>query len=372
MTAEPASPTRRRAALLSRNEPALEGPLKGYHHETYVFPLPSDTGTGGGQVRWKCREPRKGLLWFDRRCFDSEDALIRALAGHVTRIPDIIDVDDFGLQRFIEGRTLGYYFTSGEAIPLRYVEQLLALVSELTVIQPDMLPIARSCAKEDRPDNGDTAGFLERLIHFTEERVYRAHLSDYGALFHALGVPSDGLERLRRRVAGLSPRPFCLLHGDLHRENFVIDERDQLWTIDWELAMFGDPLYDLATHLYLMRYPAAQSAEVSRRWRDAVEAVRSGSSRGWEEDLPRLLDFKSVQSVYTDVIRSALTLSAEPEREPERAFDAARRLHRVLARAEAPLEMAAVPSVWQVEAALLAWRRDRRDRRTVFTSGPPS
>ncbi|MEV6649015.1 aminoglycoside phosphotransferase family protein [Streptomyces sp. NPDC051219] len=342
---------------MSRNEQVVEGPLKGYHHETYVFPLPS-SGGAAGQVRLKCREPRKGLLWFDRRCFDSEDALIRALAGHVTRIPEIIDVEGFGLQRFIEGRTLGFYFRSGEAIPFRYVDQLMQLFGELIAVQPDMLSVARRCDMEDRPENRDTSGFLERLILFTEERVFREHLDNYGTLFEALRVPSDGLDRLRKRVSGLSRRPFCLLHGDLHRENFVIDEHDQLWAIDWELAMFGDPLYDLASHLYLMRYPPSQAMAVARRWQDAVEAVRGGSSKGWEEDLPRLLDFKRAQSVYTDVIRAALTLGADPD--PDSSLNTARKLQNVLARAEEPLDIESVPTVWQVQSALVAWRRTRR------------
>lgn len=67
--------------------------------------------------------------------------------------------------------------------------------------------------------------------------------------------------------------------------------------------MLGDPLYDLATHLYLMRFPADQHRRVIRDWCRVVEHIRPGSSRGWEHDLPLILDFKRAQSVFTDVIR---------------------------------------------------------------------
>ncbi|MEU1120837.1 MULTISPECIES: aminoglycoside phosphotransferase family protein [unclassified Streptomyces] len=376
MTSESTLSARERAAQVSGGERALVGPLKGYHHETYVFPLPDrpegpDAPEGGGgsaaakPTRWKCREPRKNLLWFDRRCFSSEENLVKALAGHISRIPEVIDFGDFGLQKFIEGRTLGSRHAFGDVIPERLIGQIVELFEELTAVDPEKLSVARRCVAKDRPADGDTAGFVERLICFTEEQVYLRNAPRFGGLFRALGIDAQCFGTLRRNVSGLTSRPFGLLHGDLHRENFIVDPDGRLWAIDWELAMVGDPLYDLATHLYLMRYRPEQAEDVKRRWRAAVEMVRPGSSEGWQEDLPRLLAYKRAQSVFTDVIRAALTLDTRPGLSWWPLLHAGHKVQGVLGRAQEALGLPEVPGHWQIMDALRTWsRRDaERERR---------
>jgi hypothetical protein len=296
----------------------VKGPLKGYHHETYVLALP------GGTRTVKVREPRSEILWFDRRCFRSEEELLRALQGHISRVPGIIDVAGMALQGFIEGRTLGEQRRPGRRGP-----------------------------------GPDSAGFLERLIAFVEERVYRKNHTAFAGLFRALGVSDESFTLLRKHVLGLQERPFCLLHADLHRENFVLDPKGRLWAIDWELAMLGDPLYDLATHLYLMRYPGDQESRMVREWCDLVERGRPGSSSGWERDLPLILDFKRAQSVFTDVIRVSLSLREDAGFNWVALPVAAGKLQKILTAAAQPLGLAQVPSRSQIMAALIRWRSDQ-------------
>lgn len=362
MSPEPDSLARQHAVEACGDESVVEGPLQGYHHETYVFPLPGTCAfplSGGAEssqgVRWKCREPRTGLLWFDRRCFDSEEQLLKALRGRVTSIPDILEVDGLRLQRFVEGHTLGKLYPSDRAVPDVLTRQIIDVFRELARVTPETLTVKRRCSPEDRAENGDTAAFLERLVCFTEERVYQGNLGQFGDLFHELGLEQEVFKRLRKHVLGLTQRPFCLLHADLHRENFIVDPADGLWTIDWELAMLGDPLYELATHLYLMRYPQWQAREVARAWAETVEAVRAGSSRGWQHDLGLLIDYKKAQSVFTDVIREALSLGAVPDAEGRDLMRAGRRLSGILGRAATPLGLDKVPDPSAIAAALERW-----------------
>lgn len=357
MSPESASPARERAVELSGDVSAVEGPLHGYHHETYVCPLPGGTGKGE-RVRWKCREPRPGLLWFDRRCFASEEELLRALDGRIDGIPDLIQVGPTRLQRFIEGKTLGALYGSGSEIPPRLTGQIVSLFGQLAQVRSGSLTVDRTCTSADRSPEGDCDGFLERLILFTQERVYRRNMPEFEGLFHALRLYDISFWDLRKQVSKLTDRPFCLLHADLHRENFVVDCEERIWTIDWELAMFGDPLYDLATHLYLMRYPEDQASRLTERWCEAVESVTPGSSAGWEADLPRLLAYKRAQSVFTDVIRTALSLTEERTVDTGIFAQAGDRLHKVLSAATEPLGTD-VPSVDRVSTALEEWLGDR-------------
>jgi hypothetical protein len=357
MSPETTSVARLHAVEVSGDESVVEGPLQGYHHETYVFPLPGETGLLG-PGRWKCREPRSNLLWFDRRCFVSEEQLLKALSGHISRIPDIIEVERIGLQRFIEGDTLGSLHSSGTEIPEAILHQIVELFGQLAGVTPDTLKkVKRRCKAADRPQGGDTESFLERLIHFTEERVYAENLPLFDRLFRDLGLSRVSFKWLREHVRGLQERPFCLLHADLHRENFIVDPDQRLWTIDWELAMLGDPLYDLATHLYLMRYPKGQERRLTERWSATVERIRPGSSNGLAHDLPLLIDYKKAQSVFTDVIRIALSLDSASEYGWHRFVRAGLKLRRILSAAAVPLGLESVPSAGQIATALVRWHR---------------
>lgn len=354
MTPQPVSVARSRADELSGDSSLVTGPLRGYHHETYVLLLPDGTG------KVKIREPRAAILWFDRRCFVSEEELLRALHGQISRIPDLVDVDGLPLQRFIEGHTVGQGLRGGRRVPEAVFDQIVDLFGEMTRITSDMLWVQRRCEPWDRAEDGDCDAFLERLIRFSEEQVFQRNYPRFGGLFRELGVDERVFTRLRKHVCGLSERPFCLLHGDLHRENLLIDAGGRLWAIDWELAMIGDPLYDLATHLYLTHYPQDQERRMAREWSRIVERVRPGSSYAWEGDLPRILDFKKAQSVVTDVIRLSQSLVRDGA-----AFNwtglpwAALKVQKVLDNGAGPLGLDQVPSHAQITGALVRWLREQ-------------
>jgi hypothetical protein len=354
MTSDLGSGTRLRAEALSDGSSPVRGPLKGYHHETYVLSLP------GGKQTVKFREPRDAIFWYDRRCFMSEEGLLRALEGLIARIPEVHDVAGMAMQGFIEGRTLGTRPWAGRRIPDAVFDQIVDLFQEMVRITPEtLIGVKRRCAEEDRPKDGDTRGFLERLIVFTEEHVYRRNHDEFGELFTRLGVGDEAFSRTREKALGMERRPFCLLHGDLHRENMILDPRGKLWAIDWELAMLGDPLYDLATHIYLTRLPPDQEIRMKREWCRVVDRTHTGGSDGMERDLPVLLDFKKVQSVFTDAIRVSRSLcEGEKFNWVELPFGA-RKLHRVLDAAAEPLGLPSVPSHAQIMAELVRWYRER-------------
>ncbi|MFJ2263947.1 phosphotransferase [Streptomyces sp. NPDC087844] len=358
MSPEADSRARQRAVEMANGVNVIEGPLRGYHHETYLFPLPGAV-RAERPVRWKFREPYRNLLWFDRRCFSSEEQLLVALEGRISSIPDVFLVSGTGLQRFIEGETLGTLHKSASSISDDLFMQIMDLFGQLVEVTEETLPIDRVCGSEDRPSDGDTDRFLERLIEFSEQRVYVQNLARFERLFAELGVEGDSFKKLRKHVSGLRPRPFCLLHADLHRENFIVDPDRRLWAIDWELAMIGDPLYDLATHLYLMQYPPWQERRTVQEWCTTVERIRPGSSSGLEVDLPRLIDYKRAQSVFTDVIREALSLDGEPDRHRRELARPAEKLCRILTAAILPLGLDFVPSPSRIAAALDRWHREQ-------------
>ncbi|MBQ0868670.1 aminoglycoside phosphotransferase family protein [Streptomyces sp. RK75] len=358
------SPALRQAATIG----AVDGPLAGYHREWYVV-RPQGELTRLGRV--KIGEPREGALWFDRRYFASEDELLLELARlGVPRVPPVHRVRSTGtvFHGFIEGRTLAALSPRGHPVAPAHLRQIMERFASLCRLRPgdvrarrlrpDEGVLADEGGAADQPGagHGDSSLFLRGLLAFTRERAHRAHLPRFGPLFARLGVPHDALgprSRTAAEAARLTDRPGCLLHGDLHRANFIVDPAGTLWTIDWELASYGDPLYDLATHLHLMDYPARQQADVVEEWRRTVTPLLPGADAGLAQDLPRYLDYKRAQSVFTDVVRQAVAVSAavgSPDFAGQLA-QAAKLVHDVLVRAAEPLQLSDVPSAGAVESA---------------------
>ncbi|GAA4787188.1 phosphotransferase [Streptomyces ziwulingensis] len=377
MAPQPVSAARQRAEAMTGDASLVTGPLAGHHHETYVLSLPD----GGGPI--KVREPRSPILWFDRRCFRSEEELLRALKPYVPQVPGIVEVEGVGFQRFIEGRTLGAGHQDrrdrrdgrdrreGRRVPDAVLDQIVGLFRSLVTVTPGMLPVERRCSPEDAPQDGDSDGFLRRLVVFIADQVYERNRAEFGGLFRDLGVVDETLTRLEKNVSGLTQRPFSLLHADLHRHNIVIDPRGSLWAIDWELAMVGDPLYDLATHLYLMRYPVDQERRLIGAWCDTVESVRPGASRAWRRDLPLIMDFKRAQSVFTDVIRVALALCHPSGLRWADLPRAAGELERVILAAAVPLGLDEIPGRVRITRALIKWHSRPAARRPVLRTLTP-
>ena len=95
------------------------------------------------------------------------------------------------------------------------------------------------------------------------DRTYEtwlAYLEEQAAEWVHRLLPIADYRRLYRKlidwVAVLKPLPVSLVHRDIRPENMA--ERDgQLLLIDFELAMWGDPYWDLAR--YVLQYPAAHA-----------------------------------------------------------------------------------------------------------------
>lgn len=330
------------------------------HHRVWQILRPADGATSLGPL--KAGRVRPGVHRFDPRCFGSEEDLLveLALLG-VARIPQIhrLGPDDLLVHGYIEGETLAEHRPPGTPLSADQLGQLMEKFAELATISPADLELVHECPSDARPHS--TRDFLRGLVRFTRRHVYAVHRPELRGLFATLRVSPAVLAEdgpLARAAARLTARPFCLLHGDLHRDNLIVARQDgALWTIDWELALLGDPVYDLATHLHLMRYPAWQEEEVVARWAETLDGVLPGATAGLAEDLPHYRAYKRVQSVFTDVIRQSFAVrAATPERLPAQLARTVEVVSAVLGAAADDLGLGDVPSPSVIEGAYAALR----------------
>ncbi|WP_329559779.1 phosphotransferase family protein [Streptomyces uncialis] len=121
-------------------------------------------------------------------------------------------------------------------------------------------------------------------------------------LAREVGLPGgDRLAELlaRREVRA---RPPVLLHGDLNPWNLVRGQGPDrgLTLIDWEMAVVGDPLYDLVRHLHLTPTRPEIRRRMLARWSARLPARHTA---GWERDWNAYRTIETVRSAYVDLDR---------------------------------------------------------------------
>jgi aminoglycoside phosphotransferase (APT) family kinase protein/cellobiose-specific phosphotransferase system component IIA len=236
-----------------------------------------------------------------------EPAVLRAIRGVVTCAPRLLWAQDhppFQIHEFIDGELLDTKSPRGVPVPGHVLGDVAELFGQLCAIPRQCLPPVPA----DWPAEGDTAGFAQRLSAVTAG-VFTRFRPEFSGLFAGLGIPADPLAAVLDRWAALHPRPFRQLHTDIHRKNMILAS-GQTYFLDWELALWGDPVYDLAVHLHKMGYTPEEHQAMKTAW---AAAVPGQVSEGWESDLEVYLAHERVKSAIVDTIRYAKIIASAPD-----------------------------------------------------------
>lgn len=335
----------------------------GYHHTVQIRELRLLLGLLLGKrpsTLGVFRTPTADAITMVPRIWTDEAAVLRAVRPHLPDVPRcLVDLGASTLVGYVPGWVLARDVPEGGFYGTVQMTKLADFFVTLAGVPKGELPALPA----DWPRDGDCQGFMERLARFSTEEVHRRNLDRFGALFDGVGAPPDAVERFLSGAAGLAERPFSLLHTDVHRKNIVVSPRkngERLIPIDWESALYGDPVHDLATHLVRMRYVDVEREAMIGHWERAMRPRHPDAIVGLEKDLPTYVAFEHVQSVYPDVMRAALRLlKQEPteERFAKAAGEACRAVRvarRALGLGESPVGLP------EAEAALRHWHDEER------------
>jgi aminoglycoside phosphotransferase (APT) family kinase protein len=203
----------------------------------------------------------------------------------------------YQIHDYIDGDLLDRLTPRGVPVPAHVPPDVAALFAELRRIPRELLPPIESHGDDD------PAGFARRLSAVTA-RVHRDSSADFGELYRRLGVPDQPLEHVIASWETLEARPFRMVHADVHRKNMIV-RNGRVVFLDWEFALYGDPVYDVATHLHKMGYfPQEQDAFLAE-WIAAEPEAATGE---WRRDLQTYLDHERVKSVVVDAVRYSKAL----------------------------------------------------------------
>ncbi|MFF3909518.1 aminoglycoside phosphotransferase family protein [Streptomyces sp. NPDC001848] len=324
--------------------------VKGHHNINYVVPLGIRLSLLLGVAPWARGKIRVPLDTVEvvPRIWPREADVLRVVSRHIRGLPRCLaEFGEWSLHAYQKGRALAELNPAG-AVDDDLMREFAEFFARTASVPTDELPPR----PEGWPEDGDSDGFLHWLVDFTEERVHRAHRDRFGSLFDDLLIPDHAMATFKKAHGGLTPRPFRLLHTDVHRSNVVV-HRGRVTVIDWELAMYGDPLHELATHLVRMRYDRRAQARMTDLWAEAM--VRAGHEplTAGLQDLAVYLAFEHAQSVFPDVMRAALALPEEPDTAHFRS--AAATICEALRTARDPLQLIEVPDETRAVKALREW-----------------
>lgn len=332
----------------------------GYHNRNYVLPLTEHMARllrreAGTSVTVRIR--RAEALPVVIRTWEDEAEILDAVRGVLPNVPQcLVKQDSFAIHSYVEGVPLSSVCGNGKPVDRLLVNELAELLARMTQVRREALPpLPAQWPRNDK----DSQAFLQTLARLADRQIRQPNWHAFGGLFAALGVPEDALIQLAERVPTMARRPYSLLHADLHRDNLIMSYGGDpaLICVDWELATYGDPLHDLATHLVRMRYPGHQWGEVIDAWAEAMGRIRPAAVNGLAKDLRHYVAFERAQSVYPDVMRAARSLENAPD---QKSLDeATASVCRALEAAAEPLGLRNVPDMAQIERVLFRWRAAR-------------
>lgn len=183
--------------------------------------------------------------WMAKRERAITEAEALRLTGRLSpgTVPDVLDVDHDACALTITAAPEGW-----ENWKQRLLE---GNVDPTIAIRLGNLLAAMHTATAHDLDVADAFGDLEAFEQLRVEPYHRT-------IMHRLPAISSAVDAYVRRMRSTR---VCLVHGDYSPKNVLVG--DGLWVIDFEVAHYGDPAFDVAfmlNHLLLKRLHRPQAA----------------------------------------------------------------------------------------------------------------
>ncbi|MGW5684048.1 aminoglycoside phosphotransferase family protein [Nonomuraea sp. NPDC003754] len=224
-----------------------------------------------------------------------EDEVMAAIAPYVTQVPRLLHVSPspvFQVHEFIGGHVLEDVAPCGQRTPVHVCRDVTVLFRQLADVPLEYLPALPA-------DWPATVSAFANVLTASVQGVYDTFVGEFGSVFADLSFPADPLAAIRARWPLLTERRFGLVHADVHRKNMIVTA-GRTFFLDWELALWGDPVYDLAVHFHKMAYHVDEREAVQLQW---LTTMPGEATQGWQADLPAYLAQEQVKTAIVHTVR---------------------------------------------------------------------
>jgi aminoglycoside phosphotransferase (APT) family kinase protein len=294
------------------------------------------------------RIPIAGAERMDLRLWHEPD-ILRSVSKQVAHAPRLLyssNDPEFQVHSFVSGVVLNDICPRGVPVPSHVLADVVQLFVELSQIHRADLPDLPT----EWPMDDDSVSFGQAVSSLTQ-RIWESFKDPFAGIYDSLGFPAGPLDPVASRWPSLTARRSSCLHSDVHRKNIIVDA-DRSFFLDWELALWGDPLYDLAVHLHKMAYQPDEWSTVVKMWEIAMNPELT---RGGTRDLDVYLAHEQIKSAIVDTVRSCFAL-ADPSYSPDRPDEVVHKLVSKLNNAHRRWQTGVVLSTPEVEGVLRSWQ----------------
>jgi aminoglycoside phosphotransferase (APT) family kinase protein len=269
-------------------------PMAGYYNRNVAVSGPA------GAVLVRIPIPNADVM--DLRLWPEPDVLaaVGKLGVSVPRLLHAQSAPPFQVHELVVGDVVNDAYPRGVHLPAHVIDDVVELFAVLAGAPDAHAPRRPS----QWPTGTDTAGF-GFMVAGLADRLHAQLRGPFGSLYAEFGVPDDPWAHVRSRWSALRPRSLCLIHADVHRKNMIVAPGRTTF-LDWELALWGDPVYELTIHLDRMSYQPAEKDRLLNQWLDALDPAMTAD---WEDDLEIYFAHERPKSVVVDTARYAKQLA---------------------------------------------------------------
>ncbi|GIH15511.1 phosphotransferase family protein [Rugosimonospora africana] len=204
----------------------------------------------------------------------AETSVLAALATTAVPTPELIfgsDQPEYCVISFLPGQRVADRHPAGTPIPDSFVELIRSVMISLHDV--DEQGLGTVLPASPWPQAAHDEAFVRGLLRWLTG-VYESCSAGERQCLQAMGVPADVFNP-RHFTLSIAGRRFRLCHGDLQRSNVLATADDRYFILDWEMALWADPVWDIASHMHRVAYPPEQEHRALQRL--------LGSCRDWND-----------------------------------------------------------------------------------------
>jgi predicted Ser/Thr protein kinase len=222
--------------------------LTGYYNDNYIF--------SENNVYYVLRIPKIDAPIYDLKLHNEVD-ILNSVKHLNFSIPKVISSGiDYFVESFINGNNLSLLFGDMGFIDEWILEKLNFFFIQLHGSKIQIYP--------NLPWKNSSKDFYFHLVNYIKE-LYCNFWFENEPLYLSLGIKQKYIDHIFETYSIKNEREIVLCHCDIHRKNVLVHQ-NRVSVIDWELALFADPIYDLSIFLHKMRLLPRQEQKFIKKY----------------------------------------------------------------------------------------------------------
>ena len=226
----------------------------------------------------------------------SESSVVRAVQELETTVPHVLYASrDVQIHSEIPGVALASLYPETSPVPAAALSQVSSFLTAIKAVSRRalvLLPVAERFTSATYRSSQGFCGAIQDWL----AGVYDRSTPQAKAVLAEIGVTRNPFEDTRV-ISGT--RLLRLCHGDLGRSNCLWNA-GILGILDWELALWADPAWDVASLLHRFAFPPEQERVVIE---SQIDALQKYDRSRFLDDLEIYRSIEIDRSIVVDAVR---------------------------------------------------------------------